>query len=62
MLISIATSIISGYILIPDNGSYGAALTYLLSVLASSFYLFFKSMQIKNINYLPYFRLSDYQE
>jgi len=62
ILISIATSIISGYILIPDNGSYGAALTYLLSVLASSFYLFFKSMQVRNINYLPYFRLSDYQK
>lgn len=62
ILISIATSIISGCILIPDNGSYGAALTYLFSVLASSFYLFFKSMQVRNINYLPYFRLSDYQK
>ncbi|MDG2473592.1 MAG: MATE family efflux transporter [Pseudomonadales bacterium] len=62
ILISIATSIISGCILIPDNGSYGAALTYLFSVLASSFYLFLKSMQVRNINYLPYFRLSDYQK
>ena len=62
VLISISTSIVFGYLLIPDNGSYGAALAYFLSVLASSLYLFWKSKQIKNINYLPYLSLVRYQK